>query len=63
LHPIELAITDAAQECVPLGRGKSKDRTFGVLAVADSDELARQAGYFDAATVCLTYGAFSPVYR
>ncbi len=58
---IEFSVSHSSEERVPFARGKSENRTFGVLAVANTDLASRQARHLDAVAVGETQGTLNPV--
>src|SRR5208282_266585 len=58
---VELSVSYPSEKCVPFVRCELEYRTLGVLAVANADVVARQAGHLDAVTVGQAQGALSPV--
>ena len=58
---VEFPVADASQECLPLVWREPENRSFGVLAIADTDPAARQVGHLDAVAVGEAQRALDPV--
>lgn len=62
-EPVELPVTDATQERMPLIRCKPENRPIRLTAVANTNLAIGQAGYLDTVAVGETKGTLHPVTR